>query len=64
MSTEFEKLIYMAQKAKILIEHIVEVNGDDDFIFPLGANKVYKDIVDAIEEEISRANDYEEYDPG
>ena len=39
-------------------------NGDDDLILPLGANKVLVDVVDALEEEINRANDFEEYDPG
>ena len=42
----------------------MEKNGDDDLILPLGANRVLADIVDALEEEIGRANDYEEYDPG
>ena len=52
------------RKAQILCEQIVDENGDDDFILPLGANRVFRDVVDALEEEISRANDYEEYDPG
>ena len=51
-------------KAKILVEDCIDKNGDDDLILPLGANRVLVDIVDALEEEISRADDYEEYDPG
>ena len=64
MATQQEKLIYFMRKAQILCEQIVDENGDDDLILPLGANRVFRDVVDALEEEISRANDYEEYDPG
>jgi hypothetical protein len=52
------------RKAKILVEDCMDKNGDDDLILPLGANRVLADVVDALEEEISRADDYEEYDPG
>ena len=64
MATQNEKLIFFLTKAKILVEDCMEKNGDDDFILPLGANRVLADVVDALEEEISRADDYEEYDPG
>ena len=64
MITDQEKAIYYLTKAKILVEEVCESNGDDDHILPLGANRVLADVVDALEEEISRANDYEEYDPG
>ena len=64
MATQQEKLIFFLTKAKILVEDCIEKNGDDDLILPLGANRVLADIVDALEEEISRADDYEEYDPG
>ena len=64
MTTQQEKLIFFMRKAKILVEDCMEKNGDDDLILPLGANRVLADVVDALEEEISRANDYEEYDPG
>jgi hypothetical protein len=64
MATQQEKLIYFMTKAKILVEDCMDKNGDDDLILPLGANRVLADIVDALEEEISRASDYEEYDPG
>jgi len=64
MATQQEKLIYFMTKAKILVEDCMDKNGDDDLILPLGANRVLADIVDALEEEISRADDYEEYDPG
>jgi len=64
MATQNEKLIFFLTKAKILVEDCMEKNGDDDFILPLGAQRVLADVVDALEEEISRANDYEEYDPG
>jgi hypothetical protein len=64
MATQQEKLIYFMTKAKILVEDCIDKNGDDDLILPLGANRVLADIVDALEEEISRASDYEEYDPG
>ena len=64
MATQQEKLIYFMTRAKILVEDCMDKNGDDDLILPLGANRVLADIVDALEEEISRASDYEEYDPG
>ena len=64
MATQQEKLIFFLTKAKILVEDCIEKNGDDDLILPLCANRVLVDVVDALEEEISRANDYEEYDPG
>lgn len=64
MATQNEKLIFFLTKAKILVEDCMEKNGDDDLILPLGANRVFRDIVDALEEEIGRADDYEEYDPG
>ena len=64
MATQQEKLIFFLTKAKILVEDCIEKNGDDDLILPLGANRVLVDVVDALEEERSRANDYEEYDPG
>jgi hypothetical protein len=64
MATQQEKLIYFMTKAKILVEDCMDKNGDDDLILPLGANRVLADIVDALEEEISRSSDYEEYDPG
>ena len=64
MATQQEKLIYCMRKAKILVEDCMDKNWDDDLILPLGANRVLADIVDALEEEISRADDYEEYDPG
>ena len=64
MATQQEKLIYFMTKAKILVEDCMDKNGDDDLILPLGANRVLSDVVDALEEEISRADDYEEYDPG
>ena len=38
--------------------------ADEDEILPLGANMALKESMDILEEEINRANDYEEYDPG
>ncbi len=64
MITDQEKAIYYLTKAKILVEEVSESNGDDDHIFPLGANRVVIEVVDARKEEIDRASDYEEYDPG
>jgi len=64
MITDQEKAIYYLTKAKILVEEVSESNGDDDHILPLGANRVLIEVVDALKEEIERASDYEEYDPG
>jgi hypothetical protein len=52
------------RKAVILVEQCIDKNGEDDFILPVGANKVLVEVVDALEEEINRAGDFEEYDPG
>ena len=64
MATEHEKLIFFMRKEKILVEDCMDKNGDDDLILPLGANRVLSEIAEALEEEIDRADDYEEYDPG
>ena len=64
MATEQETLIYFMRKAVILVEACIEKNGKDDLILPVGANKVLNEVVGALDEEIDRANDYEEYDPG
>jgi hypothetical protein len=64
MATEQETLIYFMRKAVILVEACIEKNGEDDLILPVGANKVLNEVVGALDEEIDRANDYEEYDPG
>mgnify|MGYP000024608370 FL=1 len=64
MATQQEKLIFFMRKAKILVEDCMDKNGDDDLILPLGANRVLSEIAEALEEEIDRADDYEEYDPG
>lgn len=61
---DHETLIYFMRKAVILVEQCIDKNGEDDFILPVGANKVLVEVVDALEEEINRASDYEEYDPG
>jgi len=64
MTTDHETILYFLRKSVIFIEACIDKNGDDDFILPVGANKVLVEVVDALEEEINRANDYEEYDPG
>jgi len=64
MTTEHDKAIYYLTKARMLVEGVIETNGDDDHILPLGTNRVLVDVVDALKEEIERASDYEEYDPG
>lgn len=64
MKTDHETVLYFLKKAVIFVKVCIDKNGDDDLILPLGANKVLIDVVEALEEEINRANDYEEYDPG
>ena len=64
MKTDHETVLYFLRRAVIFVAVCIDKNGDDDLILPLGANKVLIDVVDALEEEINRANDYEEYDPG
>jgi len=64
MENPHDKVVYFLTKAKILVEDVVKINGNDDDILPVGANKVLADVVEALEEEIDRAGDYSEYDPG
>lgn len=64
MKTDHETILYFLRKAVIFVEVCIDKNGDDDLILPLGANEVLLDVVEALEEEINRAYDFEEYDPG
>jgi len=64
MENPHDKVVYFLTKAKILVEDVVKINGNDDDILPVGANTVLADVVEALEEEIDRAGDYSEYDPG
>ena len=63
-TNDHETLIYFMRKAVILVEQCIDKNGEDDLILRVGANKVLVEVVDALEEEINRAGDFEEYDPG
>ena len=64
MASDHETIVYLMRKAVILIDACAEKNTDEDEILPLGANMALKEAMDILEEEIKRANDYEEYDPG
>ena len=64
MPTDHETIVYFMNKALILIESCMKKNTDEDEILPLGANMALREALDILEEEIKRANDYEEYDPG
>ena len=64
MESNHETVVYLMRKAVILIDACIQKNTDDDEILPLGANMALKESMDILEEEINRANDYEEYDPG
>ena len=64
MASDHETVVYLMRKAVVLIDACIQKNTDDDEILPLGANMALKESMDILEEEINRANDYEEYDPG
>ena len=64
MESNHETVVYLMRKAVVLIDACIQKNTDDDEIVPLGANMALKESMDILEEEINRANDYEEYDPG
>ena len=64
MESNHETVVYLMRKAVVLIDACIQKNTDDDEILPLGANMALKESMDILEEEIKRANDYEEYDPG
>ncbi len=64
MESNHETVVYLMRKAVVLIDACIQKNTDDDEILPLGANMALKESMDILEEEINRANDYEEYDPG
>jgi hypothetical protein len=64
MASDHETVVYFMRKAVILIESCMKKNTEEDEILPFGANMALREAMDILEEEIKRANDYEEYDPG
>jgi hypothetical protein len=56
--------LYYMKRAKVLLDHIEEQNGEHDHILPIGGNKELVEITNALSELIDRTGDFEEYDLG
>jgi len=56
--------LYYLKRAKVLLDHVEEQNGEHDHILPIGGNKELVEITNALSELIDRTGDFEEYDLG
>ena len=56
--------LYYLKKARDLVSHVEEQNGENDHILPIGGNKELVEITNALSELIDRTGDFEEYDLG
>ena len=56
--------LYYMKRAKVLLDHVEEQNGEHDHILPIGGNKELVEITNALSELIDRTGDFEEYDLG
>ena len=56
--------LYYMRRAKVLLDHVEEQNGENDHLLPIGGNKELVAITEALSELIDRTGDFEEYDLG
>lgn len=56
--------LYYLKRAKVLLDHVEEQNGENDHLLPIGGNKELVEITQALSELIDRTGDFEEYDLG
>tara|TARA_R110002012_G_scaffold3846_1_gene17854 strand:+ start:1019 stop:1216 length:198 start_codon:yes stop_codon:yes gene_type:complete len=56
--------LYYMKRAKVLLDHVEEQNGEHDHILPIGGNKELVEIIKDLSEIIDRTGDFEEYDLG
>jgi hypothetical protein len=52
------------RRAKVLLDHVEEENGEHDHILPQGGNKELVEIIKDLLFLIDRTGDFEEYDLG
>ncbi len=56
--------LYYMRRAKVLLDHVEEENGEHDHILPQGGNKELVEIIKDLLFLIDRTGDFEEYDLG
>jgi|8_EtaG_2_1085327.scaffolds.fasta_scaffold60571_4 hypothetical protein len=56
--------LYYMKRAKVLLDHVEEQNGENDHILPIGGNKELVEIIKDLLFLIDRTGDFEEYDLG
>jgi hypothetical protein len=59
-----DSALYYMKRAKVLLDHVEEENGEDDHILPQGGNKELVEIIKDLLFLIDRTGDFEEYDLG
>jgi len=56
--------LYYMKRAKVLLDHVEEENGEHDHILPIGGNEELVEIIKDLLFLIDRTGDFEEYDLG
>ena len=56
--------LYYMKRAKVLLDHAEQENGENDHILPQGGNKELIEIIKDLLLLIDRTGDFEEYDLG
>ena len=59
-----DQTIFYLTRAKILLDHVEEENGEHDHLLPQGGNKELVEIIKDLLFLIDRTGDFEEYDLG
>jgi len=56
--------LYYMKRAKVLLDHVEEENGEHDHILPIGGDEELVEIIKDLLFLIDRTGDFEEYDLG
>ena len=59
-----DNALYYMRRAKVLLDHVEQENGENDHILPQGGNKELVEIIKDLLFLIDRTGDFEEYDLG
>jgi|TARA_R100000742_G_C4275444_1_gene95919 hypothetical protein len=59
-----DNALYYMKRAKVLLDHVEEENGEHDHLLPQGGNKELVEIIKDLLFLIDRTGDFEEYDLG
>jgi hypothetical protein len=59
-----DNALYYMRRAKVLLDHVEEENGEHDHLLPQGGNKELVEIIKDLLFLIDRTGDFEEYDLG